>query len=319
MISIAVFCLAESKAWHPKCYLALGNDLVFEDVYAKGFKMHELRKYKDKAHVHVALKGIARMHSASLLLVDRKTKLNNHVYDLYEEFGEEMGESIFSDNQWFNNSCAEALNIAGHSEKYGRSTIYYNKIRGQWGKLYIRARNQLLPSKEFCNVVTHLNLCTNNIMYKYDDNGKPRQSMFVDYQCSRVCPPAADVVSFLYLNLDKKTREQYFDEFIMSYYEEVVMILDENHIDVEHVLPWHSFVRSCQEFKLWALAGSTIIFQFIFLDNDLGGSVDDPESFDELVYGERIEKMNEKLKNDEGFRVTIMPVLEELIETYILQ
>lgn len=312
--------MTESKAWHPKCYLAIGNDLVFEDLYAKGFNTHELRKYKDKAHAHVALKGIARMHSASLLLVDRKTNINKHVYDLYDEFGEEIGESVFSDNQWFHKSSVEALNLAGHSEKYGRSTIYYNKIRGQWDKLYTRARNQLHPSKEYCNVVTHLDLWYNSILYRYAEDGRPQQSLLVNFQSSRVCPPAADVVSFLYLNLDKTTREQYFNEFIMSYYEEVVLILDKNHIDVEHVLPWHSFVRSCQEFKLWALVETTILFQFIFLDeNDRGGIKDNLESFDNLVCDERTEKINKKFKNDERFSGRIMPVLEELIETYIIQ
>lgn len=282
--------------------------------------MLDLRQSRDKAHTHVVMKALARLHCGSIILVDKKTRENKKTYDLHEVYGKVAGDACFTDNRWYRNCIVECLHIAGFSKKYGRETIYYNKIKAQWEDLYIRARKQLEPSKEYCNVVVHSDLWSNNLMYKYNDNGQPSQCMLVDFQSFRICPLATDILSFFYMNLDKTLREECFEEFIQSYYEEVQSVLQDHKVDIERYLPWNLFIKSCEEFKLFGLMISSVLYQFMFMEEaDAACMMQDSAMFEKLVYTDRKEFMAKNLKNDEVFRQRILDSLEELIELYIIK
>lgn len=282
--------------------------------------MLDLRQSRDKAHTHVVMKALARLHCGSIILVDKRSRENKKTYDLHETFGKAAGDACFTENRWYNNCIVECLHIAGFSKKYGRETIYYNKIKEQWEELYTRARKQLEPSEEYCNVVVHADLWSNNLMYKYDGNGQPTQCMLVDYQSFRICPPATDILSFLCMNLDKTLRDEYFEEFIQSYYEEVQSILQDHKVDIQRYLPWNSFLKSCGEFRLFGLMISSVLYQFMFMDEtDVACIMQDSLMFEKLVYTDRKEYMAKNLKNDEVFRKRILDNLEELIELYIIK
>lgn len=79
-----------------------------------------------------------------------------------------------------------------------------------------------LTRKGETSVLNHGDFCVNNLMFRYDQSGKPEKLMMIDFQTPFYSSPAIDLSFFIYVSTDKKFRDQYFDEVFRLYHSTVV-------------------------------------------------------------------------------------------------
>lgn len=68
-------------------------------------------------------------------------------------------------------------------------------------------------------VICHGDVWTNNTMFKSDDEGKPIDVRFLDYQLTRYSSPVCDIVYYLYCCTSKELRDGHYDTFLRIYHE----------------------------------------------------------------------------------------------------
>lgn len=71
-------------------------------------------------------------------------------------------------------------------------------------------------------VICHGDLWINNLMFRYDTNGKVNHVKFVDLQTVRYTNPVCDILMFLYSSTEKDVRFKYMDQLIRIYHESLV-------------------------------------------------------------------------------------------------
>ncbi len=71
------------------------------------------------------------------------------------------------------------------------------------------------------NVILHGDLWSNNIMFKYDDNGDVEDTVIVDFQICYFGPPVLDVTYCLYTSSNNDVTELDWDMLAQHYYDEL--------------------------------------------------------------------------------------------------
>lgn len=176
------------KHYAPLCYaITKTKGLVLEDLEAQGYRTCDMKKQLDLDHCRVALISFAKYHALSAkyiqdsnhVLIDTLKKppvyspsLWNYGYDLYDRF----------------------LNLAKTlvSRSAHQRLCEYKK---EFKKIWLLISEIKENSRGF-RVITHGNLWTNNIFFKYDDDGRVHEAKMIDWQQSRIALPVLDLVSF---------------------------------------------------------------------------------------------------------------------------
>lgn len=71
------------------------------------------------------------------------------------------------------------------------------------------------------NVILHGDLWSNNIMFKYGDNGDAVDTVLVDFQICYYGPPALDVTYCMYTSSNNDVSELDWDMLVQHYYNEL--------------------------------------------------------------------------------------------------
>jgi len=78
---------------------------------------------------------------------------------------------------------------------------------------------QTLRPREPLSVVCHGDFNRNNMLFRYDSNGKPVDALLFDFGTSRYGSPALDLSFFLYMNTSREIREDRWDNLLDVYCE----------------------------------------------------------------------------------------------------
>lgn len=68
------------------------------------------------------------------------------------------------------------------------------------------------------SVLCHGDFVKSNLLFKYDDSGKPVHVKFLDLADCRFASPVIDLASILYINTPQKLRSEHWDDLINEYY-----------------------------------------------------------------------------------------------------
>lgn len=88
-------------------------------------------------------------------------------------------------------------------------------------KIFDRIRNSCVRDDNDFNVILHGDLWSNNIMFKYDENGQVEDTVLVDFQICYYGPPVLDVTYCLYTSSNNGVSESDFDTLAKHYYDEL--------------------------------------------------------------------------------------------------
>lgn len=71
-------------------------------------------------------------------------------------------------------------------------------------------------------VLCHGDFWSNNVMFKYDENGRPIQCFLIDFQLANYNSPAFDLNYFIFTSLQKEIKLTHIDQVIHFYHSELV-------------------------------------------------------------------------------------------------
>lgn len=81
------------------------------------------------------------------------------------------------------------------------------------------------PDSEGFNVLCHGDVWSNNFLFSCDDNKKPNDILFIDYQISFWGSPAYDIFYTFTFSAQPQVKEKEFDNLISIYHTELVSSL----------------------------------------------------------------------------------------------
>jgi aminoglycoside/choline kinase family phosphotransferase len=257
---IPMFCkyLNVQKIPVPKCYFIKANEfMVLENLTEQDFTMHEKLVPLDFMHCKCALKALAVFHAGSIVTEFKTGKK-------IVEFVKYDHEVLLANDH--KNSIARSWNVTSletifrmmqmsrqYDEKIGGDwKLVHNRLSEAWDKCIKMAAE---PSGMFKNVLCHRDLWLNNIMFKYDADGHPSEATLVDFQIFRYCPPAIDLSMFMYLTTTRQFREQHLFSLLLTYHNELCMVLREAGLDPgePHGLGLSEILASFEEYRFFGL------------------------------------------------------------------
>lgn len=188
--------------------------LVLQDLSPLGYKMADRRKGLDMDHCFLIMEKMAQLHASSVLLYEK----NPHCMDGYNIglFTNQNNQPII---QQFVVSGFQSTIIA--LKQWSGFEKYAKKLEAMMDTIFEKSMNICKREPGKFNVLNHGDLWTNNILFLYDDNDRPIDLKFVDFQFSVFSTPAIDLNYFLCTSTQDIGRK-HISRLIGYYHEKLV-------------------------------------------------------------------------------------------------
>jgi thiamine kinase-like enzyme len=212
----------ESTAFAPKClYTAFEpkNLLVFEDMRENGYKTLPRNHQLTYEQALPIIEKLAKLHATSAVLY----KKDNSIMELFME-------ASISKNPKRQDFLVHYVNCA--------RTL--GSVASEWGdewiniaeKLKALSKNIVQKSCDFYvrddksfNVFNHNDLWNPNVLFKFSDDEKILDILFVDFQLSYFGSPGIDLNFFIYGSLSTETRISSKHKLIKIYHQTLAKTL----------------------------------------------------------------------------------------------
>lgn len=171
----------------PNC-LAVDKDLdviVLEDLAEKAFVMADRTKGLDREHILMALRKMARMHAASAVMYLKSPKAISSFDTGFFTRKTDVFQVMF-------NSLCDGL--VEEMKTWEGFEYYAEKLPSVRKSLVKNAQRAFDCDDGDFHVLTHGDLWTNNLMYRYDETGAPIDSVLLDFQFTCYGSPALDLI-----------------------------------------------------------------------------------------------------------------------------
>nr|XP_046489094.1 uncharacterized protein LOC124222317 [Neodiprion pinetum] len=185
--------------------------LFLEDLLVAGFRLADRRKGLDLDHCLVAMRNLAKFHAASVALGEK---------DL--QAVKKYNKGMFDKNQ-----CNAVIEFyPGRAKMLAEEVANWPelspRIRQKLAKLpeglYERGCEAALLREDDFNVLTHGDVWTNNMMFRYDENHKPIDHRFLDFQISNYASPVLDLLYFFATSPNDDVRKQHRELIVREYH-----------------------------------------------------------------------------------------------------
>ncbi|XP_011144503.2 uncharacterized protein LOC105186165 isoform X1 [Harpegnathos saltator] len=184
--------------------------LVLEDLAPLGFRMADREAGLDLAHSILALQGLAKFHATSVAVCEKEPSQKQlyaggmfnpdhpHTFrDFFNVSVESLGKEIETWPEIDQKYAKKMINIAS--------------------KMYDIGMKVSRPREgDFC-VINHGDFWVNNMLFKYNDAGKPISHICVDFQLAVYTSPAIDLLYFLSTSPSVETIENNKDVLLDEY------------------------------------------------------------------------------------------------------
>ncbi|XP_066937079.1 uncharacterized protein [Macrobrachium rosenbergii] len=207
----------------PKLYhasLETGSEQAYyEDLRARDFKMVDRIQSLDAAHTTLVLQEIAKLHAASRLLQEKSEEPLGEKYESILK-----GWGSFADNPLLVGMINGQLD---HAEKIlkkaGGDEKAVNWLEGLKPQAFEILGKQ--AGKDAFAAVNHGGLWSNNLLFRYNDDGEPEEVMLLDFETCCYSTLAHDLNFLMYTSLTEEVRKEHLEEFMGTYtaaYQEII-------------------------------------------------------------------------------------------------
>lgn len=232
----------------PKYYYCKNDTLlVMEELMSQRYKNYFTF---DFAKCKSCLSSLAKLHGASIMYEEHKTKLEKRTYRLDEEYPSVFEERFFrmEDKSSFvykhfeiSFKCLEALvGFMPEDEEYKKAFI--TKAKQEYLKIQETFRAKDLRYRKVCS---HGDLWRRNIMFQDVTN----DCRIVDFQMLRYHHPIFDVISMITFCTTKEVRKSHFGELLEYYYEGLV---DVTNGAIKCILRYEDLLKTSDHFEFLA-------------------------------------------------------------------
>ncbi|KAI4475098.1 hypothetical protein M0804_014515 [Polistes exclamans] len=233
--------------------------LVIEDLAPLGFRMANRQASLDLPHSLCAMRGLARFHASSLAICEKepyyKTLYTKGIYHREQTSGLAMFFVLGT------KSLAEQVKKWPNFEKYGE------KIDKIANKIYYETSKVIKYRDDEFNVINHGDFWVNNMMFRYNDEGKPIDHIFVDFQMCVYGSPALDLQYFLSTSTNNEVYDNYQDRLIDEYYNTLCNTMKQ--LDCKTLPPSIKELRkSIKEREIIAMISSFTVLPYVIVDKN---------------------------------------------------
>ncbi|CAD7091898.1 unnamed protein product [Hermetia illucens] len=175
----------------PKCWKTMNDPqlLIMEDLTTRKFKNIDRLKGMDMEHTKLVLTKLAQFHAASACIYEKSGPYSEQMRNGMVDRSKSGDLVDMQKTHWaglcqlfrFWNTCGE----------------YVDQLESLTDRIIeIYSQSMDADPNEF-NVLLHGDLWANNIMFQHDENGHPKEVIFVDLQLSRYASPMQDLIELV--------------------------------------------------------------------------------------------------------------------------
>ncbi|XP_054725339.1 uncharacterized protein LOC129235496 [Anastrepha obliqua] len=188
--------------------------ILLQDLRPFGYKNANRLEGLDLEHTKAVLERLAQWHAASAVRVETKGLYPElFMKGMYTESSLDSFESFMVSIKSLVLESVKA--IEGSGAYIGSVANTLDKMMGEL------LRTSGYDPSEF-NVLNHGDCWCNNVMFKYDSEGKIEDTLIVDYQMINYGSPAKDLHYFLTSSTRLDLKVNRFDYFIKFYHDNLV-------------------------------------------------------------------------------------------------
>ncbi|XP_018404984.1 PREDICTED: uncharacterized protein LOC108781509 [Cyphomyrmex costatus] len=183
--------------------------LVIEDLVALGYQMADCLSGLDLDHSILTLRALARFHAASVALYEQDPKQKEMYFKglFHNQHPSELKSFFTLSTKAVADEIKNWPEVKKYSEKIAKLSDHMYKIGVNASKVY---------ENEF-NVINHGDCHAKNMLFKYDNNSKPTDQIFVDFQMCIYASPALDLIYFLNSSISFDVMENKLDILLNEY------------------------------------------------------------------------------------------------------
>ncbi|XP_046987973.1 uncharacterized protein LOC124593709 [Schistocerca americana] len=240
--------------------------LVIEDLDASGFRKVDEAVSLDLEQCTVAVRGLARLHAASVALLD----------------DEQYADGLFHQSLIFNEKMLESYESSmadgfGKMLKIFEEYAWFHKYKGKlsdFGLPLLRTTVDVVTkSKVDFRVMLHGDFHRNNMMFRRD--GESLQVRVFDFQGMYVGCPAVELQYFLHTSASLEVLRDHVDQLLAEYHVELQRVLRAlGRLQQADAYPLDSLRR---DFDRFGMVGVYVTFHILplILDTHMAGQMAD--------------------------------------------
>ncbi|XP_051169346.1 uncharacterized protein LOC127286798 [Leptopilina boulardi] len=284
-------------AYYGGCKTPKQEILILEDLKTQGFVLKKT-KVLDYPHAVLAMRHLGRFHGYSFAIRDKKPAALETFQKMKEAFFHKSG--CFTENI---NLILDAAIVAVENE----------------GKHYVDRVKQLKEnSKEILDyacdsknsephaALSHGDLWTYNMLFKYNENSEPKDIRFLDFQLNRYASPVMDILYTFYTCLTQEMRDKYFDKLLHHYHDSLGELLKKFNSDVEKLFPFNVLLEHLQRFGRYG-ACMSIIDIHVF-------TIRDEDNAEPLFYLDYLKKLPALLKTNKFYHQMLKDSIKDMVD-----
>lgn len=205
---------------YPKCYrsidVELSESLFLEDMSVRDLSIIDRHTQEVTVdHVRLVMKCLGKFHALSFALKDQQPdKFNEFVAKIPEIF-------IRKDNTMITDYLQKQMEYVFNVLADKKDAHLLQKMKKMFEKSVVDVATSCfdVEATRTGSVISHGDAWQNNIMFKYDSNGKPVDVSLLDWQIARHCSPILDIVYFMFCCTTKELRDAHYHSFLKDYYD----------------------------------------------------------------------------------------------------
>ncbi|KAL9930925.1 uncharacterized protein ACN427_000159 [Glossina fuscipes fuscipes] len=308
-----------SKQLFAKCYLARDDLVVLEDLMQTDKCIRHLKsnEYNEK-YYKLVLQYLAQLHVASMCW-----ELRDKI-DIQKDFGHILYEfELTVTNEWFRTGVRSILFLAQKHPQY-QYKIAQDFIKEKLCELLENLDEFINASSSLQNVFCHRDVWGENIFFQYDDKctSEPITCLLVDFSSARYCPPAIDILYFLYNNLSSNVEErvELLKILLDFYYKSLSEFARNLNLNLDTYTCKH-FDEDCQRALLPVLVQRAICEPLMKLPEGWAQKMRDEESatYDHYMNVDRTEMFLRVSQLDKNYWNLILKPIQEIMEYFGFQ
>ncbi|XP_050298808.1 uncharacterized protein LOC126737799 [Anthonomus grandis grandis] len=215
------------------------NVIALENLSDKGYKLHDKMAYFNKECLEKIFKMYGKFHALSFVLRKRNCELSEQIHNqYYNDIFQYMVKSG-KNSSILKKAIAAAYDALDHD-----SNVYKDleALSENCVNLFIKASEY--KGKYWCS--THGDCWSNNMLFKYSDNGQVEDIKLIDFQLARDGSPIYDLAYFFYSGAAKEDLYR-IDEYLEVYHETFSRVIKALGEDPGELFPFEALLNEWKE------------------------------------------------------------------------
>ncbi|XP_055715421.1 uncharacterized protein LOC129809525 [Phlebotomus papatasi] len=242
----------------PKCHFARFSEqnqeaaLIFDDLRFEGYQMLEKRQIPDVEHVKLLMRQLGRLHAVSFALREQKPEILEQFKCLDDVLTKLMRRKVMQPLAVKN--CHLTQSILTPEDDMKIREFFQRWESTMWTDISETIHGE---NAEPYAVINHGDCWINNLMYRHDDQDKPREISVIDWQMSRYASPVLDMIYFTFTCTNKSFRDQHLHACLNLYYDSFAELLQKLGGDASRQFPKSVLEEHLKKFMKFGMAMST--------------------------------------------------------------